>query len=437
MDLLIGIILFTSFIGFVVYIYKGHNIMMGFVGMSLFWTLAPILVKIILQQDSISSLQNALQVVYQIAPENWGAVLVNIFFGAFFGRVLLDTDIAKTIITKSIEISGDNSIMVLTLINLITTIIFTSMSGSGAVMSIAVIILPILLSIGIPKDIALFSFTGAVAAGIFANPVNFTQYQAFFSDPGYTFAHYSNFGYLAAIIMVLIVSFFSALYLKRRNKRTMWSISYYDETQEVPTKALLTPLIPVVGVAIFKLPVIVCFIVASIYALKVCQMEKRLKMSFSHLVSKMFTEGVSDTASMVAFWMALSMFNASAQFAGPYFNTLFGNIIPTSPLLLCIFFATFSIFTWFRGPMSLIGCGAAILAVLMQAQIQLPTSFLYPLFISIMIGMGHFDITTSWVAWGLSYTKVDAKDYMKLAVVPGITIAFILEMMTYVWFGRF
>ncbi|HZJ87053.1 MAG TPA: hypothetical protein VFC75_02415, partial [Erysipelothrix sp.] len=63
--------------------------------------------------------------------------------------------------------------------------------------------------------------------------------------------------------------------------------------------------------------------------------------------------------------------------------------------------------------------------------------FLYPLFISIMIGMGHFDITTSWVAWGLSYTKVDAKSYMKLALIPGVIISFVLEALTFVWFGGF
>lgn len=437
MDLLIGLVLFTSFIAFVIYIYKGHNIMMGFVGMSLLWTITPFLIKIILGQEHISTLQNALQTVYQIAPENWGGVLVNIFFGAFFGRVLLETDIAKAIITKSIEISGDSPIVVLTIINLITTIIFSSMSGSGAVISMAVIILPILLSIGIPKDIALFSFTGAVAAGIFANPVNFTQYQAFFGDSNYTFAIYSNFGYLSALIMVMIISLFSAVYLKQRNKRKMWKLSYFEQEETVPTIALITPLIPVIGVAIFDLPVIACFIMASIYALKICRMEKKTKMRFSHLISKLFADGVVDTASMVAFWMALSMFNAAAQFSGPYFNVLFGNVIPKTPFLLCLFFAVFSIFTWFRGPMSLIGCGAAILAVLMQSQANFPTTFLYPLFISIMIGMGHFDITTSWVTWGLSYTKVNAKDYMKLAIVPGILTGFILEMITFVWFGGF
>ena len=37
----------------------------------------------------LAPLLEALHGVYQAAPEKWGGVLVNIFFGAFFGQVLL------------------------------------------------------------------------------------------------------------------------------------------------------------------------------------------------------------------------------------------------------------------------------------------------------------------------------------------------------------
>ncbi|HZJ87072.1 MAG TPA: hypothetical protein VFC75_02510, partial [Erysipelothrix sp.] len=120
MDFLIGLILLCSFFGFVLYSYKGYNIMIGFVLMSLLWTLLPVLYSIVISDAPLSTFNKALNIVYQTAPENWGAVLVNIFFGAFFGRVLLDTNIAKEIITQSIEVSGDNPIIVITLINFMT-----------------------------------------------------------------------------------------------------------------------------------------------------------------------------------------------------------------------------------------------------------------------------------------------------------------------------
>ncbi len=85
-----------------------------------------------------------------------GWCLSQYLFGAWFGRVLLDTEIASTIIRKSVELGGDNSALILVLVSLITGIIFTSLTGAGPVISIAVVVPPILFSIGIPKGIALF-----------------------------------------------------------------------------------------------------------------------------------------------------------------------------------------------------------------------------------------------------------------------------------------
>ena len=90
--------------------------------------------------------------------------------------------------------------------------------------------------------------------------------------------------------------------------------------------------------------------------------------------------------------------------------------------------------TWFRGPLSLIGCGAALLAVISN-QTNYPTTFLYPLFISIMIGMGHFDLTISWNAWGLGFNNINTKDYMKVAFFPGIVISLILEIATFLLYS--
>ena len=69
------------------------------------------------------------------------------------------------------------------LLNIVTALIFTAMTGAGPVIAIGVIVLPILMSLGVPKAIAMFSFMGSVAAGIYLNPVNFAQYRAFYITP--------------------------------------------------------------------------------------------------------------------------------------------------------------------------------------------------------------------------------------------------------------
>lgn len=437
MSFISGLILVLSFVGLVVYSIKGHNLMIGFILMATLWTIVPIINQLA-TGSSASVAVDMLQAVYQRVPESWGGVLVNIFFGAWFGRVLLDTEIASTIIRKSVELGGDNSALILVLVSLITGIIFTSLTGAGPVISIAVVVLPILFSIGIPKGIALFSYTGSVAAGIFLNPINFTQYRAFFNtgEADYTYSDYFPFGITAFAVMLVIIAIFSLIYMKREAKFFNWEATVAAPTvKNAPNLALVTPFLPVIGVILLRLPMILCFILSGLFALVVCQELGADFRSISRMLTKQYADAVKDTASLVGFWLCLAMFNAAASFAGPYFQAMLGGVIPQSTLLLCLLFIFLSPFTWFRGPMNLVGSGAAILAVVSQQNADWSVEFLYPLFISILIGMGHFDITTSWVSWGLGYAQIESKSYMKMAFIPGIVICIVLELLTYFWFG--
>ncbi|MEO1772585.1 MULTISPECIES: citrate transporter [Enterococcus] len=433
MDIIIGILLICSFAGMVTYCIKGHNLMIGFFIMATIWTFLPIIGNMLSPNAAFDGLtvNDMLRQVYQTAPEKYGASVMNIFLGAFFGRILLDTGIAATIIRKSVELGGDNPAIILAIVNVISGFIFTSMTGGGSVIAIAVIVLPILFSIGIPKVIAFFSFTGSVAAGIFLNPINFGQYSAFFlnSNGGaeYTYNDYFPFGMLAFAVMIVIVSVASMFYLKMESLTYSWAATKNVEVVDAPGISLITPFLPVVGVIVFKLPVILCFIIASIYGLWVCGGLKGSFRDISRTISRIFTEGVKDMSALIAFWITLAMFNDAAVYAAPYFQTIIGGIIPISPLALCIMFGILAPLTWFKGPLSLIGSGAALLAVVSQTT-NYPTTFLYPLFASVLIGMAHFDITISWNAWGLGFNRINSTDYMKVALIPGTLIALVLEI---------
>lgn len=433
MDIIIGILLICSFAGMVTYCIKGHNLMIGFFIMATIWTFLPIIGNMLSPNAAFDGLtvNDMLRQVYQTAPEKYGASVMNIFLGAFFGRILLDTGIAATIIRKSVELGGDNPAIILAIVNVISGFIFTSMTGGGSVIAIAVIVLPILFSIGIPKVIAFFSFTGSVAAGIFLNPINFGQYSAFFlnSNGGaeYTYNDYFPFGMLAFAVMIVIVSVASMFYLKMESLTYSWAATKNVEVVDAPGISLITPFLPVVGVIVFKLLTILCFIIASIYGLWVCGGLKGSFRDISRTISRIFTEGVKDMSALIAFWITLAMFNDAAVYAAPYFQTIIGGIIPISPLALCIMFGILAPLTWFKGPLSLIGSGAALLAVVSQTT-NYPTTFLYPLFASVLIGMAHFDITISWNAWGLGFNRINSTDYMKVALIPGTLIALVLEI---------
>ncbi|ASA20682.1 citrate transporter [Paenibacillus donghaensis] len=442
-NVVIGFIMVLSFFGLVWYCIKGYNLMVGFFVMSVLWT------SIALIGNSISptsvmegkSVIDVLTNVFQTGPENYGkAILVNIFFGAFFGRVLIDTGIAATLIRKVVELGGDKPRITMSLLCIVTAVIFTSMTGIGPVISIAVIVLPIMLSLGIPSPIALFSFMGSIMAGIFGNIVNFTQYQAFFATANESYASYDyntyfKFGIIAMAVSLIVVLIVANLSMNKKISRAWAATPDAGTTVDAPAISWISIILPVIGVVVFKLPIIFGFIFAALFALVTCGKLKGGFASVCRMLSKQFSDGAIDVAPMIGFLLALAMFNNAATYASPYFKTLLGGAMPQTALLLCIVFAVLTPLGFFRGPMNLVGSGSAILAVVV-ATAAWPVQFLYPLFAITTVAPQHLDVTQSWVAWGFGYTKVPAKEYMKMSIPTGWIIGIILCAIVFIMYGN-
>ncbi|NCC07308.1 MAG: citrate transporter [Clostridia bacterium] len=451
MEYVIGIVLLLTFFGLAWYCIKGHNLMIGFLMISVVWTVLPLVGTyfvspeflaanpvLIFGGESGNKLVDILNAIYQAAPEGWGTTLVNVCWGAWFGRVLMETNIASTLIRKTVELGGDKPVITVTLLNVVTALIFTAMTGAGPVIAIGVIVLPIMMSLGVPKAVAMFSFMGSVAAGIYMNPVNFAQYRAFFiatdEMPEFTLGWYaSHWGYYAMAIMLVATTVLAAIYMKKAKTSHAWAAqtrasgrSNVSEQKDAPIYTLILPIVPVVLKIWLDFSVIGGFIIAGFLALLLCG---KLKSGFKEgcqLVNKLYYDGVVDTAPLIGFLLTLPMFNKVATYASPYFKAVLGNIMPKSEIVVCIVFAILLGMGLFRGPMTLVGCGAATLGVLSNvASFSVP--FLYAVFAipTITVNIGSC-ITQSWVAWGLAYTKVESKDFLKLSI-PNAYLAGVLQ----------
>ncbi len=446
MEYVIGIILLLTFFGLAWYCIKGYNLMIGFLLITLVWTILPLGGTLFVDQaflDSNSVLQfgagtdktlvSILNNIYQSAPEGWGTTLVNVCWGAWFGRVLMETGIASTLIRKTVELGGDKPMVTVTLLNIVTCAIFTAMTGAGPVIAIGVIVLPILMSLGIPKAIAMFTFMGSVAAGIYLNPVNFAQYRAFFIQPDqmpdFTLGWYvAHWGFVAMIIMLVVTTILAGVFLVKAKTSHAWAAQTRGTSaqQDAPIYTLILPIVPVVLKIAFDFSVIGGFVIAGFAALFLCGKMKGTFKENCQLVNKLYYDGVVDTAPLVGFLLTLPMFNTVASYASPYFKVILGGVMPKNELVVCIAFAVLICMGLFRGPLTLVGCGAATLGVLSNvASFSVP--FLYGVFAipTITVNIGSC-ITQSWVAWGLAYTKVESKDFLKLSI-PNAYITGILQ----------
>ena len=213
-QIVIGILMIASFLGLVFYCVKGYNLMVGFFAMSTLWVILVLVGNAISPVASMegTTILDVVKTVYQGGPENYAqTILVNIFFGAFFGRVLMDTGIAATLIRKTVELGGDRPALTMILLCIVTAVCFTSMTGIGPVISIAVIVLPIFLALGIPSNISLFAFMGAIMSGILLNITAYAQYNgvlggidARFTEE-YTYQNYFTYGIVAMAITLVVV----------------------------------------------------------------------------------------------------------------------------------------------------------------------------------------------------------------------------------------
>ena len=448
MEFVVGILLLLTFFGLAFYCIKGHNLMIGFLIISIVWTALSLLGTLVASPtfiaenpilqfggDSGTTLVSILNKIYQSAPEGWGTTLVNVCWGAWFGRVLMETGIASTLIRKTVELGGDRPIITIVLLNVVTAFIFTAMMGAGPVIAIGVIVLPIMMSLGVPKAIAMFSFMESVAAGIYLNPVNFAQYRAFFIDvdemPDFTLGWYAGkWGYAALIISVVVTTILAGFFLKKSKTSHAWAAQTRgaSEQKDAPLYTLILPIVPVVLKIWLDFSVIGGFVIAGFAALFLCGKMKGSFKENCQLVNKLYYDGVVDTAPLVGFLLTLPMFNTCASYASPYFKEVLGGIMPTNEYVVCALFAALSILGFFRGPLTLYGCGAATLGVL-SAVGHFSVPFLFCVFTipATTVNVGSC-ITQSWIAWGLAYTKVESRDYLKLS----IPFAYICSILLYI-----
>ena len=429
MNFAIAVILLTTFFVLAWYCIKGYNLMIGFLAMTILWITLSLAGSLISTGEPLVMILNK---IFQSAPESWGYALVNICWGTWFGRVLMETGIASTLIRRTVELSGDKISITILLLNLVTALIFSSMTGAGPVIAIGVIVLPILISLGIPKAAAIFSFMGSVAAGIYLNPINFAQHRIFFLRPSelqeFNFSWYvRHWGGSASIIMFAVTSLLAIFYISRSKVNRQWAAETHNLTQnEAPVYALILPVVPVILNIAFNFSVIGGFVIAGFAALFLCGKMSGTFRENCQLVNKLYYDAVVDTAPLTGFILTVPMFNTAAKYASPYFNIIIGGIMPRSEIIICVVFAVCLFMGLFRGPVNLFGCGAATLGVLLNAE-NFSVPFLYGVFVipSITVGVASC-ITQSSLAWGLAYTKTESRDFLKLSI-PNAYITGILQ----------
>lgn len=426
---IIAILLLITFVIFIGYILKGGNLMIGFFIMAILWAII-----------GMVPFDTAVQKIFAEPATNYGPTIIYIVFGSWFGRVLVDSGIAPAISETTNKVGRKKPLIAAIFVMIVTSFIFVSAYGVGSVIAIGVILLPILLSVGVPRDIALVAFSMAIGAPMYINVVLYNQIKVFFPKASYN-ASYLHFGIIAMIVQLIAVIVFLFIMRKKFNPNKAESnlntigasMSDAKEVKSVPKISFIIPIVPVLMNMLFHWDAVPALTLATLLGALLTGNMKNYK-HFVNFLNETIKHAISDIAGLVMFLMSLAMFTGAASLNASRFKPIFEAILPNSHLILAIGLGVLAPLALFRGPLHVWGAGAATAAVLSGTGL-FTDPFLLPLLYVPTLMAVSVDITQSWNVWGLDYMKVQSKDFLKYGIPAMWIVSIINEFLVYQFFG--
>lgn len=405
-----GILLLLTFILFVIFVMRGGNLTIGFFSMAILWTLI-----------GLVPINIAVKEIFTEPVLKYGSTIVNIIFGAWFGRVLVDTGIAGSISMHTQKIGKKYPVIATILIACVLALIFSSSYGVGSAIAIGVILFPIMYSIGVPKNIAVSVFTLSIGAAMYINNVLFVQFQVFFPNVEWGL-RYQKFGFAAMLVQMIIVILFILFNTKkiRNGKPEIPEEETEADIQNVSSWTYILPILPVALNILFNWDAVPALFLSIIIALFATGNMKNYTRVVK-MVNNTASNAINDIAGLIIMLFVLTMFQSAAVHAMAGFTDIFKNIIPNNELLLTIIMIVLAPLAYFRGPLFLYGAGAATASIFVSTG-MFDQYFLYGLLVvPSMVGISAC-ITQSWNLWAVQYNELETKTFL-LTGLPWIWIA--------------
>jgi len=423
MDMLVGIVMLLFYLMAVYFIVRGQSPIICLLVLAIVWAaLAGV------------GFKDILSTVIDGGGLRYASAAILIVFGAWFGQALVQTGIAENIIRGAIELAGDRPVAVAMTVSIVTGLLFTSLYGVGAAISIGVIALPIMMSMGIPPWVAAPAFSMAIGAGNFVNLVDFNIFVPMF--PGIKYEQpYLTFYFVGFAVYVLIACAMSFYQLHLKGTRKYSAVSVAPPVRarpKIPWYAYISPVIPLVMVIAFKWPILPAFILGTVYALASTQFGNRSLRESVDLFHKTFYDAFPDIATIIALWTICGMLIVGGQLpqVQKVLTPFFGPILPNTRLGVSVFFALLAPLAIYRGPLVIIGTGAALLAMFLNAKAISPI-YLYCVWRGVTCMQGSQDPTNSVTLWTIGYTKVTHRDFLHTALPWGWLMVVIMSFLAY------
>lgn len=354
---------------------------------------------------------------------------VAILISCWLSQILFRTGVTNTIVKKAAELGGDKAFVVAVCLLTVSTFLFTVLLGTGAAAMVGAIVLPILMSIGIPAEAAATLFLSSLGAGYCINPANMAST---LNIAGIEQSQLTP----AAIILAAGTYIFMIIHLivifRKNGKKYAFSapVTESNETNEKSVKgiagllACMTPFVVVVLTLVFNWNAIATFLIGVIWA-AVFTYKGKWNQHISMLVSCFndgFKEGAAAAGLMFGIGMVLKAVGAATTQAAilPFMAAITPKTVTALVIMLCVG----APLALYRGPLQIFGLGAGLLACIMGVG-----TFSNVLLAALFYATSRWTFcacpTATQVVWAANFVGLDPASCTKKVQIPNWIVSII------------
>lgn len=351
--------------------------------------------------------------VLELGSMRMSTAISGLIFGSLFGQVLSKVGITEAIIKKAAELAGDRTLAISLAFLAVSSVIFAASNGLGMVILVGTIIIPIMISAGLTPMLAGIILLLANGIGVTFSVSTLAVYIDVLKLPLATVTQWSWVcGIPLIIISIAMVVYFTTFAGKKRRAWAMPNPGAGNSTKQVRTIALIAPIVPVVLVFAFKLPLVISIVIGILVALLLSTPKKPV-----HVVSSAFVEGIQDVAGALGLMMGIGMLlnSVMAPQVSAILKPAIELIVPHNLIAFILIFGLLAPLAIYRGPLNVWGLGSGILTLLVAGGMN-PIAAMVALRLDSNV-QAVCDPTNSQNVWVADFTKSDVNDVLKTTLL--------------------
>lgn len=340
-----------------------------------------------------------------------------VFAGAMLGRVVMQTGVAEGIIKRAAEFGGDQPLAVAITLMIGIGLLFTTLTGLGAIIMVGSLALPIMMSIGVPRKLAGVLFILAYGLGYVFNIAAWGFYQQTFKierEP------IRNFAIVLFVIDAIAVLIFLVIAARRMNKYGAWAVALDDPTnkRDVILIALLLPILPLIlhiGIGWQVLP---SFLISAVIGVLITRPKEIVKQLTSAAV-----KGLEDVAPAIILMIGIGMLLTATRLPGvrEALQPLIQGIHFSSPLVYVLFFGLLSPLALYRGPLNIYGLGIGIFSLIASLNLLAPAALVAAVMCLVQV-QNACDPTNTHNVWVANYVGMRVEETTKETLLFKVAI---------------